>query len=158
MSRLVVCMDCPDYSKGGYCTHKRKDVSALAPACQYALDMNQKFNPEDKNDTMHDMNTAKTDIPPKTQETKRCNRCGRVLTLDNFYTNKGKPNSICKDCKKKEVLRYRKPKAAKAQDTPPDQKVKTVVVRETMTDQEMVDTLRAKGWTVTCERTITERL
>ena len=52
MTRLVVCMDCPYYQKGGYCTHKHKDVAALAPACDYAKTINQKFNPEDTEETM----------------------------------------------------------------------------------------------------------
>ena len=33
MSRIVVCMDCPNYAKGGFCNHKRKDTGALSPAC-----------------------------------------------------------------------------------------------------------------------------
>lgn len=41
---------------------------------------------------------------------------------------------------------------------PPDQEVKTVVVREKMTAREMVDALRADGWEVTCFRTTTEEL
>ena len=89
--------------------------------------------------------------PTTTPQTKTCAKCGRELTLDRFYTNNGKPNSICKDCKKEEVKKYRKPKEAKGQP-------KAVVVRETLTDQQMVDNLREHGWTVTCTRTITEEL
>lgn len=79
--------------------------------------------------------------------TKTCRTCGRTLTLDHFYTNKGKPNSICKECKKEEVKSYRKPKEAKA-----PRKTAEQPVRETLTDKQMVDLLREHGWTVTCEK------
>lgn len=79
--------------------------------------------------------------------TKTCRTCGRTLTLDYFYTNKGKPNSICKECKKEEVKSYRKPKEAKA-----PRKTAEQPVRETLTDKQMVDLLREHGWTVTCEK------
>lgn len=36
MSRIVTCLDCPLYQKGGYCRHYRKDVGALQPACDHA--------------------------------------------------------------------------------------------------------------------------
>lgn len=163
MSWIVTCLDCPMYQTGGYCRHKKKDVGALQPACDYALTIDDKlFNPEDKTDTMHDMNTAKTDILPEapqtktdilpeTQQTKTCRNCGRTLTLDHFYTNKGKPNSICKDCKKEEIRRNRKPKEAKTARRTTEQPLR-IAVRETLTDQQMVDLLREHGWTVTCEK------
>lgn len=83
--------------------------------------------------------------------TKTCKKCGRTLTLDHFYTNKGKPNSICKECKKEEVKSYKKPKEAKAPRKPAEQPVR-IAVRETLTDKQMVDLLREHGWTVTCEK------
>lgn len=155
MSRIVTCLDCPMYQTGGYCRHRHKDVGALQPACDYALTINDMFNPEDKTDTMHEINTAKTlpptDILPETQQTKTCRNCGRTLTLDHFYTNKGKPNSICKDCKKEETRRNRKPKEAKTARRTAEQPA-CIAVRETLTDQQMVDLLREHGWTVTCEK------
>lgn len=48
MSRIAVCIDCPEYQTGGYCRHKHKEIGALSPACDYALKMNEKFNPEDE--------------------------------------------------------------------------------------------------------------
>mgnify|MGYP002519128633 CR=1 FL=1 len=36
MNRIVVCLDCPHYQKGGYCIKTRKDVGALTPACDKA--------------------------------------------------------------------------------------------------------------------------
>lgn len=48
MSRIAMCLDCPNYQKGGYCRHKKKDVGALSPACDHALTLNEKFNPEDE--------------------------------------------------------------------------------------------------------------
>lgn len=48
MNRIVVCLDCPMYQTGGYCRHKGKDVGALSPACDHALTLNEKFNPEDE--------------------------------------------------------------------------------------------------------------
>ena len=52
MSRIVTCLDCPLYQKGGYCRHYRKDVGALQPACDHATKMDLTFNPEDKEDDM----------------------------------------------------------------------------------------------------------
>lgn len=151
MSRIVVCLDCPNYQKGGWCKHKRKDVAALQEACDHAKTMNLTFNPEDKEDDM-------------TPTTKICKTCGRELPLSeyarNYRTEDGlQPN--CKDCMKKALARGKA--AAKAQETQeptpaPLMKATTVVVRENLTDRQMVDLLREHGWTVTCERVVTESL
>lgn len=213
MSLIVVCLDCPLYQKGGYCTHKRKDVSALAPACDHAKKMNQTFNPEDNDEPM------KTPLAPQAQ-TKTCTKCGRELPISEFYARAGAKDglqTICKDCHNAATKRchdkakaqahiekslqeacdmkrcskcgetkplsdfYKDKKAsdghqswckhcahvdnaqrarkalaekrAKAQEQP-----KPTVVRETLTDKQMVDLLREHGWTVTCYRTITEEL
>lgn len=213
MSQIVVCLDCPLYQKGGYCTHKRKDVSALAPACDHAKKMNQTFNPEDNDQPM------KTPLAPQAQ-TKTCTKCGRELPVSEFYARAGSKDglqTICKDCHNAATKRchdkakaqahiekslqdacdmkrcakcgetkpltdfYKDKKAsdghqswckhcahvdnaqrarkalaekrAKAQEQP-----KPIVVRETLTDKQMVDLLREHGWTVNCYRTITEEL
>ena len=94
MSRLVVCMDCPNYQRGGYCKHKRKDVAALAPACDYAAALNHKLNPEDKDETMSNP------LAPQTQ-TKTCTKCGRDLPISEFYAKAGSKDGLqtqCKDC------------------------------------------------------------
>lgn len=158
MSQIVVCLDCPNYQKGGFCTHKRKDVSALAPACDYAK-LNQKFNPEDKEETMSNP------LAPQAQ-TKTCTKCGRELPISEFYAKTGSKDGLqtrCKECHDAATQRCREQaqktrnalaeKRAKAQEQP-----KPIVVRETLTDKQMVDLLREHGWEVTCRRIVTEEL
>lgn len=213
MTRLVVCMDCPNYQKGGYCTHKRKDVSALAPACDYAKTINQEFNPEDTDEPMT------KPLAPQAQ-TKTCTKCGRELPISEFYAKAGSKDGLqtqCKEChnaatrksiekrkadnifngpgikscprcgqdlpkeafgknartrdglqpyckkcrseaRKGKTSRPGRETATKYTKTAQDQPKAGVVVRETLTDKQMVDLLREHGWTVTCYRTITEEL
>ena len=170
MSRIVVCMDCPNYEKGGYCRHLRKDVGALAQACDHAKELNQKFNPEDNEETM-------TKLAPQSK-TKTCTKCGRELPISEFYAKTGAKDglqTICKEChnaKTKESVARRKAQAEAAKQEKPKTtaKPKDTVEKLTeavagitnglkaITDRTLVDELRARGWTVTCTRTITEEL
>ena len=166
MGHIVVCLDCPNYQKGGFCTHKRKDVSALAPACDHAKKMNQTFNPEDKEDDMITEKPIDIEIveEPATPS-KVCICCGETKPLSEFYKDKKASDghqSYCKRCLNlKAAERARKARAEKraAKETAKtEEQTKTVVVRETLTDKQMVDLLRAHGWEVTCKRIITEEL
>lgn len=106
MSRIVVCMDCPNYAKGGFCSHKRKDTGALSPACDYALTLNNKFNPEDNDEPMGN-------LAPQAK-TKTCTKCGRELPISEFYAKAGSKDglqTICKECHNEASKRSR----AKAQ-------------------------------------------
>lgn len=91
MNRIVVCLDCPHYQKGGYCTKTRKDVGALSPACDKA--------PQEKTDD-DIIDTVK--IAEEPQTTKKCARCGEVLPLRSFEWINAKAGRrkrrICKDC------------------------------------------------------------
>lgn len=161
MSRIVVCMDCPNYEKGGYCRHKHKDVGALALACDHAKELNKKFNPEDNEETM-------TKLAPQAK-TKTCTKCGRELPISDFYAKTGAKDglqTICKEChnaKSKESVARRK---AKAEDAKPKDTIKELTEAvagitnglKAVADRTLVDELRARGWTVTCTRTITEEL
>lgn len=159
MSRIVTCLDCPLYQKGGYCRHYRKDVGALQPACDHAKKMDLTFNPEDKEEE-EDM-AAKAPIEIEiTNATKTCTKCGETKPLTDFYKDKKASDghqSWCKRCVSVDnAQRARKAKAEKR--TAKAEQTQTVVVRETLTDKQMVDLLREHGWTVTCYRTITEEL
>lgn len=166
MTRLVVCMDCPNYQKGGYCTHNRKDVSALAPACEYAKTINQKFNPEDTDEPMTTLSAKDYDIKLAEPETKRCPRCGRDLPKEAFGKNRTTKDGLqnwCKECTNAQEKARKAARAATRNQAPaskPEPKTTppAVVVREKMTAKQMVDALRAEGWIVTCTRTITEEL
>lgn len=156
MSTIVVCLDCPNYQKGGYCRHYRKDVGALQPACDHAKKMDLTFNPEDKEEDM-----AKAPIEIEiTNATKTCSKCGETKPLTDFYKDKKASDghqSWCKRCVSVDnAQRARKAKAEKR--TAKAEQTQTVVVRETLTEKQMVDLLREHGWTVTCYRTITEEL
>lgn len=93
MARIVVCLDCPHYQKGGYCTKTRKDVGALSPACDKA--------PQEKTDEdiIETVETPETNAQPTT---KKCERCGEVLPLTSFgwiNTKTGRrKRRICQDC------------------------------------------------------------
>lgn len=166
MSRVTVCLDCPQYQTGGWCKHKRKDVGALQPACDHAKKMNETFNPEDKEEEpMTDMNT-------RTEATKLCKKCGRHLTLDRFGKKNGTKDGLqywCKECVTKSVLEARRAKkAAKAQtktaqEPTPVKTIVTVATRYDLTDapdQTLADELRRRGWDVKATRpkTIIEEL
>lgn len=161
MSRIVVCMDCPNYEKGGYCRHKHKDVGALALACDHAKELNKKFNPEDNEETMGN-------LAPQAK-TKTCTKCGRELPISEFYARTGAKDglqTICKEChnaKSKESIARRK---AQAEEAKPKDTIKELTEAvagitnglKAVADRTLVDELRARGWTVTCTRTITEEL
>ena len=167
MSRIVVCMDCPNYEKGGYCRHrhKHKDVGALTLACDHAKELNKKFNPEDNEETMGN-------LAPQAK-TKTCTKCGRELPISEFYARTGAKDglqTICKDChnaKSKESIARRKAKQEKPKTTTkPKDTIKELTEEvagitnglKAITDQTLVAELRARGWEVTCTRTVIETL
>ena len=246
MIRIVVCLDCPSYQKGGWCRLKGKDVGALQPACEDAgktreeqtatardLDtkvcrkcgrelpkenfskcshmvdglqtyckecsaqMYKEWDQKRKHKTESQMNT----------ETKRCSKCDEIKPVTEFYKDvKGGHKSQCKACHKETVAarnkRVRAEKKAEREAMKPaetktcpkcgrelpreafghkgeakdglqswcndcrkgktpekaQEQPKTVVVRETLTDKQMVELLREHGWEVTCRRIVTEEL
>ncbi len=157
MSRIVVCMDCPNYEKGGYCRHKHKDVGALTLACDHAKELNKKFNPEDEETTM-------TKLAPQAK-TKTCTKCGRELPISEFYARTGAKDglqTICKDChnaKSKESIARRKTQTETAKQEKPTEEVAGITNGlKAITDQTLVAELRARGWEVTCTRTVIETL
>lgn len=167
MSKIIFCLDCPMYQKGGTCARTHKDVGALQSACEHSQTINQIFNPEDTPPDMKTLSAKDYDVELAEPETKHCPRCGRDLPLDAFGKKKSAKDGLqhwCKECTNASVIAARKAKKAgqtkettkpKAESKP---KAAPVVVREKMTAKQMVDALRAEGWTVTCTRTITEEL
>lgn len=168
MSRIVTCLDCPMYQTGGYCRHLKKDVGALQPVCDYALTINDKFNPEDK-----------TDILPETPQTKLCKKCGKELPLEAFGKKKGTKDGLqnwCKPCTTKQILdaRHRKkaaqnePKEKPAKSTQPVIQPKPEPIREPIfnpvtavleiPDYLLAGELRRRGWDVKATRTTIEEL
>lgn len=107
--------------------------------------------------TNEDMNTTTQETT--TVQTKTCICCGETKPIEEFYRDKKASDghqSYCKRCLNlKSAERARK---ARAEKRAAAKEIKNVVVRETMTDKQMVDALRARGWEVTCTRTITEEL
>lgn len=225
MNRIVVCLDSPNYRKGGYCTLKQKDVGALNPACENAgktasevqeekrsvltkkcchclrelpidsFALNRKTSDGRQNvcrecsaemykdwdrrrkerkrmdkqaiaavknetDCNNVIKSKKMEKLAPTKETKLCTKCGRELPISEFYAKTGTKDGLayrCKECHTVEVIESRARKKAKAQPAPA-QESKPVVVCETLTDKQMVEALRAHGWTVTCTRKTTEEL
>lgn len=95
-----------------------------------------------------------------TVQTKTCVCCGKTKPISDFYRDKKASDghqSYCKYCMNlKSAERAREARAEKRAAKAAAQETKTVVVRETLTDEQMVQALRARGWEVTCKRTITE--
>lgn len=168
MSRIVTCLDCPLYQKGGYCGHYRKDVGALQPACDHAKKLDLTFNPENKDDDM----THIASIPAAPQ-TKVCCACGRELPLDAFGKHpraKDGLQSRCRECTAKalkdgrkktdkeiqnailmadtEAMMEQKPATAKA-ELLQDPKL------ENFESKALAEELRARGYYVKAERPIT---
>ena len=88
--------------------------------------------------------------------TKICPRCGRELPIEAFGKHARTRDGLqpyCKECRSQARI---------GKTSRPGQETKTsytrTVVRETLTDKQMVDLLREHGWIVTCTRTITEEL
>ena len=112
MDRIVVCLDCPHYQKGGSCRKTGKDVGALQEACDKA----PKDTPEDL-----DMIEAAEPQEPEPQETsghKKCTKCGRVLPLSSYgWINAKtgrKKRRMCQECYSAVMLESKnrnKPKA-----------------------------------------------
>ena len=181
MSRIVTCLDCPMYQKGGYCRHYRKDVGALQPACDHAKKLDLTFNPENKDNDMHTL-SAKTfheapAAPSAAPLTKTCKKCGRELPLESFShhtrTADGR-HTTCKDCMKAAL---NEGKAAKKTKT--DKEIQNAILMadtEAMMEQKpttaktellqdpklenfeskaLAEELRARGYYVKAERPIT---
>lgn len=86
MSRIVVCLDCPNYRKGGWCVLKNQSVGALNTAC------------DDAGKDKAALIAERHDILTKT-----CSHCHRELPVEHFSLNKTTPDgrqSVCKECQK----------------------------------------------------------
>lgn len=178
MERVVVCLDCQHYQKGGSCRKTCKDVGALQEACDKA------HEPFTRMDTLK---PVKPKPEPAPEGYKRCSRCGEVKLLDNFGMNrhnKDGKQAWCKDCTRKTQKEQKTPSEKKAEEkhakkkpskpkTKPMKKtekptpapvlnegiatVKTGPVNpfSTFKDHELADELRARGYEVTATRTVT---
>lgn len=96
---------------------------------------------------------------PVPEGMRRCTKCQRVLPITEFGSNKKNKDGLqyeCKDCRNEYGRRlyhshYGGSEVPMRQRTLPEQKAG-------MTDAEMVEALRAHGWTVTCTRTVEEAI
>lgn len=161
MNRIVVCLDCPEYQKGGYCNFKRKSVGALDNACEHSQSLAEFPEPKAEEKVMEYKSAPET--------TKKCERCGEVLPLEQFewYNYKGtnKRRRICSKCyhdamkkndKKAEGMKVcmRENLRKHVSKPKPKPEPERIVVREVMTDEQMVAELRANGWEVICRKTV----
>ena len=129
MGRIVVCIDCPNYQKGGYCQKKHKAVGGLQPACQEILD--SLTEQQEKDEIMDSIAMTgrkapetpeakpkaetKTEAKPKT---KTCPKCKRELPRSAFAAKleaKDGLQSWCMECTKEA---YRKRAEARRNGEP----------------------------------------
>lgn len=78
-------------------------------------------------------------------ETKKCNKCGRVLTIDNFHKKKSSKDGLqdyCKECHKQSVRQsYNKNKEQK--------KLHKIYTNEELakfTSRELLQELKSRGY------------
>lgn len=165
MGLIAVCLDCPEYIKGGYCNKKKKDVGALQPACPevtYLINNNEE-----------DMETT----PKPTQETKHCPKCGRDLPRDAFNKKARSSDGLqayCRECtnesarrtiaKKRAEETGKKPPKEKAWPVGPNTPTKAKETERQDPELELLDNfdsktlvaeLRARGFEVICTRPVT---
>lgn len=135
-------------------TNKGEKIKRKICRTCYHESMSKRARKKDITKTNEDMNV----------ETKHCKKCGQDLPISAFGKKAGTKDGLqywCKTCTTKAILDARKAKKAakeQGQPTPAKEQTKNVVVHETLTDEQMVQALRAHGWEVTCKRTITEEL
>ena len=125
----MICAHCKNYKKG-YCSVKHKTVGYLQkfPCFEAVVEDDLVLLPEEEmNKPIFD--TTKT---TRHMETKVCKTCGRELPIEDFATFKGKPTSICKDCKRDAAIRGGKgrSKAPVITYTEPKAEVKAEVKEE----------------------------
>lgn len=116
----------------------------------------------------------------KKMETKVCSRCGREMPLESFPTSKNAKDghlSVCKECnsKARSAARPKREKAQKSAKITQNEagiaqneagiaqeelKIEPVALPclDGVPSQLLVDTLRERGYEVTCKRTIVEEL
>lgn len=97
---------------------------------------------------------------------KLCRKCGQVLPMEAFGIRakaKDGKQSWCKACTNKATSRAKTNRTRKTTPTTQTEPVKEKTAPQPnplrkMTDQALVIELRARGWDVSCTRTITETL
>lgn len=121
MNKIVVCLDCPMYQKGGYCRKRHKDVGAINEACDWAKNLDQLEDEDDAIAEVIDIVEDLTDTEMPQVEacaptTKVCSDCGRELPLESFSRNVRALDghqSKCKDCMKKALQKAQDARLAK---------------------------------------------
>lgn len=170
MGLIAVCLDCPEYIKGGYCNKKRKDVGALQPACPEVIDL--------INNNEEDMETT----PKPAQETKHCPKRGRDLPRDAYNKRTLSPDGLqpwCRECtnesarqsmaKKAQARKEERPKPARPAQTAAPVPTQAPLPKladaldagdklellDNFDSKTLVAELRARGFEVICTRPVT---
>lgn len=117
---------------------------------------------------------SKKGQPEVPEGMKICSSCKEVKPVSEFYTDNNALDghkSACKIChtqqvnkrqkerrdaRRQELIAQQDTEGTKVRKTVKPQK--TIVVRETLTDEQMVNLLREHGWEVTCRRTVTQEI
>ena len=107
----MYCNQCARYRKG-YCSVKKKEVGYLQvfPCFEPREEENTELPEETETIIDKPINTT-------TMETRTCKHCGRELPLENFATYRGKPTSVCKECKREFALKGGKNRHKPAEET-----------------------------------------
>lgn len=173
----LICGHCANYRHEPFhedrCLRNGKIVGFLWERDCYTPKLNPNAESEQNPIIMEQDQSEMEQNNTKIAQTKVCKECGRELPIEQFRANYKSADghlSTCNDCLGKRIKAGQKKKTveedvvkkdnqcvikgkdiAQAMQTPP--KDYTLLLGSAR-DQELVDELRARGWDVTCRRTI----
>ena len=142
----MYCSDCIFFSDLGRCRNgsaRRTDVGYFDKPCEHFTDMKE-------NETTKQEAPATPEPKQEAQpETKVCKRCGQEKPLADFPEGRWGKQDICRDC------RYPKSGKHRNYKTPTPAVPVPLLKISAYSDQELLDELKARGWSGTLERKIT---
>lgn len=156
-----ICGDCIDFTDTGRCRcpqSGRNAVGFFSPGCSLWQKQNQII--EDNMEKFTIKNEGGDDTTFAT-ETNICKVCNRTLPLESFKKNRFGYTNVCKECSKdsfrRTVRKNPNPKTKAEVVEKAFQAVNKDAVKD-LTDAQLAEELRARGYEVTATKTITQTI